>query len=232
MTCFLGDTITLTHGCLTKGFAGSLPETPGIPHLHYLGKMGERNSYLLQPDTNEHWVLLFSVILSIPALADIIGTVTSNLLLFLLHPDFHIYSIIIFMSHAPSFLLPSSHRLSTLGRIPMPLAKVHLLACSCTSISILKYTCNLKCCSYISTLADAASSSREVAGALTCRASRFCWNAAIREGNAFIFAKSQLQVWESLFIDLLCRSGAHHSACSYLPERTDSQCIWRNWGRY
>lgn len=82
MTCFLGDTITLTHGCLTKGFTGSLPETPGIPHLHYLGKMRERKSYLLQPDTMSTESFC-SVILSIPALADVIGTAISNLLFFL-----------------------------------------------------------------------------------------------------------------------------------------------------
>lgn len=54
------------------------------------------------------------------------------------------------------------------------------------------------------------------------RASRFCWNSATRESNALVLAKSQHQVGEPLSSHSLHSSGAHHSACSYLLETTDS----------
>lgn len=83
MTRFLGDTITLTHGCLTNSFAGSLPETPGIPHLHYFGKMRERNSTCSSQASMSTESLVLCHPLSTPALAEVIRIAISNLLFFL-----------------------------------------------------------------------------------------------------------------------------------------------------
>lgn len=133
------------------------------------------------------------------------------------------------MSHVPSFLLSSSHRLSTLERKQRSLATVHLLARSCKAFPFSRI-CAIWNTALTLSLWQMLHHPREVADALNYRASRFCWNSATREGNALILAKSQLQVWESLSSHSLCRSGVPHSACSYLPEMTDSQYIWRNWG--
>lgn len=132
------------------------------------------------------------------------------------------------MSRAPSFLLSSSHRLSTLGRKQRPLATVHLLAHSCTSISILKDMCNLKYCSYVGTLADAASSkgsgrcsellSIKILLELCYKGRQCCYLGQVTTSGMRILIKS-----------FTCRSGAHHSACSYLPDMMDSQYIWRNY---
>lgn len=49
LTCFLGDAIRLIDGCLTEGFAGSLPESWAIPHFHCPGNMMESSSSQAQP---------------------------------------------------------------------------------------------------------------------------------------------------------------------------------------
>lgn len=154
MTCFLGDIITLTHGCLTEGSAGSLPEARGIPHLHCPGKRWRgtpTSSSPAVPMSTGSLVLYYP--LSIPALAEVIAITISNLLFFLAPPSSPqfpcLFHVPFHVSPPSPSLLSSSHRLSALGRTQRPLAKVHLLACSCTSISILKDTCNLKYCSCV-----------------------------------------------------------------------------------
>lgn len=196
MTRFLGDTITLTHGCLTNSFAGSLPETPGIPHLHYFGKMRERNSTCSSQASMCTESLVLCHPLSTPALAEVIRIAISNLLFFLapsnslqfpclFHIPFH-FSCPLF----PAVIFPQTEHSGQ---------KAKALSHS-ASLSTFLYK-HFHSQGYVqsetartSALWQMLHHPREVAGALNYRASRFCWNSATREGNAVILAKSQLQV--------------------------------------
>lgn len=150
--------------------------------------MGRNSSWLRTslPMSSESLVPEYP--LSIPALAEVIGIIISNFLFFITPPSspqlpylFHVP----FISHYPPFPLSFSCRLSALGRMQRLLPKLHLLACSCTSISILKDICNLKNCSLWAPW-QLLHHPSEVEGPLNYRAWRFCWTSATREGNTHL----------------------------------------------
>lgn len=172
LTCFLGDAIRLIDGCLTEGFAGSLPESWAIPHFHCPGNMMESSSSQAQPIHSKapghasfKGCTGFAGCHGLHCLRTALAQVTVIAISKTLFPCFCTpSSLSMFIPYSfscltsPPYPFSSTHRLSTLGRTQKPSSKVHLLAQSCRSISTLKDTCNLKYCSCVGTLAAAAPS--------------------------------------------------------------------------